>query len=149
MGHYKAAAYSESLTLLHTQMLNIGLLSGVALNRWKRTTSLMLEKDKGKPKERGEGKERRIYKRREVGERVERQDGRKTNLRFVLHEGAPKCTGVEGKLQLNLESKCDTHKRERGKREEKRERRGERRDMSVGRERELKEKEERERERRK
>ena len=92
-----------------------------------------------------------------VGERVERQDGRETNLRCVLHKGAPKCTGVEGKLQLNLESKCDARERERGEREEKRERRGEREEKErgerekrkrEGRERELREKEERERERR-
>ena len=50
MGHYKTAAYNEALTLLHTQMLNIGLLSGVALDRWKKTLSLMLEKDKEQPK---------------------------------------------------------------------------------------------------
>ena len=31
-------------------MLNIGFSTGVALERWKRTVSVMLEKDKGSPK---------------------------------------------------------------------------------------------------
>ena len=50
MGHYKAIVNNKDLVQLHTHMLNIGLLTGTALLRWKSTLSLMLEKDKGKPK---------------------------------------------------------------------------------------------------
>ena len=67
---------------------------------------------------------------------LQRQDGRETNLRYVLHKGAPKCTGVEGQLQLNLESKCDTDKLERKRARRKRARRREiARERERGRER--------------
>ena len=36
MGHYKVAAHNSTLTDLHTQMINIGLLTGVALDRWRK-----------------------------------------------------------------------------------------------------------------
>ena len=50
MGHYKTILDIDELVDLHIAMLNIGLQTGVALERWKRSMSLMLEKDKGKPK---------------------------------------------------------------------------------------------------
>ena len=44
MGHYKLIIHNEDLTSLITAMLNIGLLTGNALKRWKRTLSAMLKK---------------------------------------------------------------------------------------------------------
>ena len=46
MGHYKTAAYDTDITQLHTTMLNIGLLTGISLERWKHSLSLMMEKIK-------------------------------------------------------------------------------------------------------
>lgn len=50
MGHYKSILHLDYLVQLHTQMLNIGLLAGIALPRWKYTLSLMMEKDVGCPR---------------------------------------------------------------------------------------------------
>ena len=50
VGHYKAALASDDIVTVLVAMLNIGMLCGVALPRWKRTVSIMLEKDKGRPK---------------------------------------------------------------------------------------------------
>ena len=50
VGHYKAILDYDDLVSLITAMLNIGLTSGVALDRWKQTLSIMLEKDPGSPK---------------------------------------------------------------------------------------------------
>ena len=50
MGHYKATLANEDFVDLHVAMINIGLKTGQALKRWKNTISVMLEKDKGKPK---------------------------------------------------------------------------------------------------
>ena len=49
IGHYKKILADEDLVQLMVAMLNIGLQSGVALDRWKHTLSIMLEKDPGKP----------------------------------------------------------------------------------------------------
>ena len=40
----------DNLVDLTVAMLNIGFSSGVAMERWKHTISVMLEKDKGSPK---------------------------------------------------------------------------------------------------
>lgn len=50
IGHYKAAMANDDLVDVIVSMLNIGLITGQALDRWKRTVSLMLEKDTGQPK---------------------------------------------------------------------------------------------------
>ena len=50
MGHYKTILDNDELVDLQVAMINIGLRTGMALERWKRTISVMLEKDKGKPK---------------------------------------------------------------------------------------------------
>ena len=50
VGHYKAILYNKDLVSLVVAMLNIGLCSGIALERWKKALSIMLEKDKGSPK---------------------------------------------------------------------------------------------------
>ena len=50
IGHYKAILGDDDLVDLVVAMLNIGFSTGVALERWKRTVSVMLEKDKGSPK---------------------------------------------------------------------------------------------------
>ena len=49
MGHYKVILGNNDIAELQVAMLNIGLRTGVALDRCKRTISVMLEKDKGKP----------------------------------------------------------------------------------------------------
>ena len=41
---------NDDLVDVIVSMLNIGLITGQALDRWKRTVSLMLEKDTGQPK---------------------------------------------------------------------------------------------------
>ena len=50
IGHYKAILGHEDLVGLHVATMNIGLRTGQALERWKKTISVMLEKDKGQPK---------------------------------------------------------------------------------------------------
>ena len=50
MGHYKTAARIASLSILHVTMINIGLTTGIALDRWKEAVDIMVEKDKGSPK---------------------------------------------------------------------------------------------------
>ena len=50
MGHYKAILHEDCLVDLHVALLNIGMRTGHALDRWKRTISIMLEKDRGQPK---------------------------------------------------------------------------------------------------
>ena len=40
----------DNLVDLMVAMLNLGLTTGVALDRWKHTVSVMIEKDKGSPK---------------------------------------------------------------------------------------------------
>ena len=48
--HYKLAARNNELSYIHTTMINIGLVCGVALTRWKNAVNIMIEKDKGSPK---------------------------------------------------------------------------------------------------
>ena len=50
IGHYIAILNNDDLVSLITAMLNIGLIAGTALKRWKQTLSVMLEKDPGSPK---------------------------------------------------------------------------------------------------
>ena len=50
VGHYKVAAQDDNLSWLHTTMINIALVCGFAPNRWKHSTNIMIEKDKGSPK---------------------------------------------------------------------------------------------------
>ena len=47
--HYKAMLDNDNLVDLIVAMLNIGLSTGVALDRWKHTISVMLEKTKAAP----------------------------------------------------------------------------------------------------
>ena len=49
VGHYKSILGDDDLVSLIVAMCNIGLASGIALNRWKTTLSVMLEKDPGRP----------------------------------------------------------------------------------------------------
>ena len=50
VGHYKVAAKVEDLSWLHTVMINVSLLCGVSLDRWKSFFNIMIEKDLGLPK---------------------------------------------------------------------------------------------------
>ena len=45
MGYYKVILSNDSLVDLHVAMLNIGLQTGQALEQWKKTISMMLEKE--------------------------------------------------------------------------------------------------------
>ena len=47
VGHYKWAAADSDLYLIHTTMINIGLINGLGQNRWKRCVYIMIEKVKG------------------------------------------------------------------------------------------------------
>ena len=49
MGHYKSILHDECIVGVIVAMLNIGLTTGTALERWKWTLSIMLEKDVGSP----------------------------------------------------------------------------------------------------
>ena len=44
VGHYKAIVLHEGFVQMHINMINIGLLCGVALDRWKHVLDIMLEK---------------------------------------------------------------------------------------------------------
>ena len=50
VGHYKVAAKVEDLSWLHTVMINVSLMCGVSLDRWKQSVNIMIEKDPGLPK---------------------------------------------------------------------------------------------------
>lgn len=50
IGHYKSILNSDEVVELIVSMINIGLNTGISLNRWQQTISVMLEKDKGRPK---------------------------------------------------------------------------------------------------
>ena len=50
IGHYKAVLQRDDMVEMLVAMINIGIASGHALERWKHTVSVMLEKDKGSPK---------------------------------------------------------------------------------------------------
>ena len=50
IGHYKAILDDDDLVSNITAMLNIGLIAGTALERWKQTLSVKLEKDPRSPK---------------------------------------------------------------------------------------------------
>ena len=47
IGHYKVVAEHKGLTQLHTNMINIGLMNGVAFPCWKSCVYIMIEKMKG------------------------------------------------------------------------------------------------------
>ena len=48
--HYKIAALGNDLSYLHTLIINIGLINGIALPQWKRCVDIMIEKVKGDSK---------------------------------------------------------------------------------------------------
>ena len=50
LGHYKVAAYNNDLSYMYVTMINIGLVCGIAMTRWKHAIDIMIEKDKGSPK---------------------------------------------------------------------------------------------------
>ena len=50
IGHYKAILASDDIVDMIVSMINIGLKTGQALDCWKKTVSIMLEKDVGQPK---------------------------------------------------------------------------------------------------
>ena len=50
MGHYKSILDNEGLIQLHLIMMNIPLKCGFSCDRWKKSLSVMIEKDKGSPK---------------------------------------------------------------------------------------------------
>ena len=50
IGHYKAILDNDDIVDLLVAMINIGIMTGHALNRWQHAVSVMLEKDKGRPK---------------------------------------------------------------------------------------------------
>ena len=47
MGHYKVVLSDNDIANLHKMMINIGLVYGVALPRWKKFLDIMIEKVKG------------------------------------------------------------------------------------------------------
>lgn len=50
MGHYRVAAQNDDLSYLLATMVNIGIRCGLAMERWKHSMNIMVEKDKGSPK---------------------------------------------------------------------------------------------------
>ena len=49
-GHYITAAGDTDLAMLHTMMINVSLMNGIALARWRKCVEKMIEKQKGKSK---------------------------------------------------------------------------------------------------
>jgi hypothetical protein len=47
IGHYKAAAQDPTLAQIHSCIMSFPFVYGFALDRWKRVTDIMLEKEQG------------------------------------------------------------------------------------------------------
>ena len=50
LGHYKVAARSEHLSILHTNMMSIPYMVGISPQRWRQIIDVMLEKKPGERK---------------------------------------------------------------------------------------------------
>jgi len=50
LGHYKVAAISEHLSILHTNMMSIPYMVGISPQRWRQVIDVMLEKKPGERK---------------------------------------------------------------------------------------------------